>query len=161
MVLMSHIIVLTSHMMVPTITLFGTLNFYLFFKFNIYKKSYNTNITWDSTNITYLNSFVSCACTNNAWGGVRGTDSGVEWRQMLGWQVLSHMDIQWYAHPCGWGLGSLKRRMRAQIDDMRERERERKATIFLKLFFVKTNGVSQMHLKLALKVNMLYSLFLC
>ena len=125
MVPMLHIMVPTSHMMVSTITLFGTLNFYLFFKFNIYKKSYNTNITLDSTNITYLNSFVSCARTNIAWGGVKGTDSGVEWRQMPGWQVSSHMDIQWYAHPCGRGLGSLKRTMRAQIDDMRERERER------------------------------------
>ena len=45
----------TSHMMVPTITLVGTLNFYLLFKFNIYKKSDSINITLDSTNIT-LNS---------------------------------------------------------------------------------------------------------
>ena len=47
-------------MMVPTITLLGTLNFYLLFKFNIYKKKnqivlisnwiYNTNITFDDTN---------------------------------------------------------------------------------------------------------------
>ena len=35
---MSYMMVLTSHMMVPTITLFATLNFYLLFKFNIYIK---------------------------------------------------------------------------------------------------------------------------
>ena len=36
MVLMSHMMVPTSHIIVPTITLLGTLNFYLLFKFNIY-----------------------------------------------------------------------------------------------------------------------------
>ena len=45
--------VITSHMMVPTITLLGTLHFYLLFKFNIYKKSDSTNIILDSINITY------------------------------------------------------------------------------------------------------------
>jgi hypothetical protein len=40
-------------MMVPTIILFGTLNFYLLFKFNIYKKSYNTYIIFDGTYITF------------------------------------------------------------------------------------------------------------
>ena len=49
----------TSYMMVFTITLFGTLNFYLLFKFNIYKKSYNTNITLDSTNITYDDTYIT------------------------------------------------------------------------------------------------------
>jgi hypothetical protein len=39
MVPMSHMIVLISHMMVPTITLLGTLDFYLLFKFKIYKKN--------------------------------------------------------------------------------------------------------------------------
>jgi hypothetical protein len=53
MVPISHIMVPISHMIIPTITLLGTLNFYLLFKFNIYKKSDNTNITLDSTNITY------------------------------------------------------------------------------------------------------------
>ena len=38
MVPMSHMIVSISHMMVSTITLLGTLNFNLLFKFNIYKK---------------------------------------------------------------------------------------------------------------------------
>ena len=42
-----------SHMMIPTITLLDTLNFYLLFKFNIYKKSDNTNITYDSTYIKF------------------------------------------------------------------------------------------------------------
>ena len=40
-------------MMVPTITLFGTLNFYLLFKFNIYKKPDSTYITFDGTYITF------------------------------------------------------------------------------------------------------------
>ena len=39
--------VITSYMMVPIIILFGTLNFYLLFKFNKYKKSDNTNITYE------------------------------------------------------------------------------------------------------------------
>ena len=51
MVLMSHIMVPTSHMMVLTITLLGTLNFYLLFKFNIYKKTDSTSITYDDTYI--------------------------------------------------------------------------------------------------------------
>ena len=42
-----------SHMMVHTITLLGTLNFYLLFKFNIYKKLDSTNITYDGTYIIY------------------------------------------------------------------------------------------------------------
>ena len=42
-----------SHMMVSTITLLGTLNFYLLFKFNIYKKLDSTNITYDGTYIIY------------------------------------------------------------------------------------------------------------
>ena len=46
MILMSHIIVLT-------ITLLGTLNFYLLIKFNIYKKSDSTNITYDDIYITF------------------------------------------------------------------------------------------------------------
>ena len=45
-------------MMVPTIILFGTLNFYLLFKFKIYKKSDNTNITLDNTNITYDSTYI-------------------------------------------------------------------------------------------------------
>ena len=40
-------------MMVLTITLLGTLNFYLLFKFNIYKKSYNTNIIYNGTYIIF------------------------------------------------------------------------------------------------------------
>jgi hypothetical protein len=51
--------VLMSHIMVPTITLLGTLNFYLLFKFNIYKKSNSTNITLDSTNITYDGTYIT------------------------------------------------------------------------------------------------------
>ena len=51
--------ILTSHMMVPTITLLSTLNFYLLFKFNIYKKLDNTNITLDSTNITYDGTYIT------------------------------------------------------------------------------------------------------
>ena len=42
-----------SHMMVPIITLLGTLNFYLLFKLNIYKKTDSTNITYDDTYITF------------------------------------------------------------------------------------------------------------
>jgi hypothetical protein len=49
MVPMSHMMVPTSHMIITTIT-FGTLNFYLLFKFNIYKKSGITNITYDGIN---------------------------------------------------------------------------------------------------------------
>jgi hypothetical protein len=45
--------VLTSHMMVPIITLFSTLNFYLLFKINIYKKLDSTNITYDGTYIIF------------------------------------------------------------------------------------------------------------
>ena len=58
--------VLTSHMIVPTITLLdnGTLNFYLLFKFNIYKKSDNTNITLDSTNIIYNDTYITFDDTN-------------------------------------------------------------------------------------------------
>ena len=41
------------HMMVPIITLLGTQNFYLLFKFNIYKKSDSTNITYDCNYITF------------------------------------------------------------------------------------------------------------
>ena len=49
-----------SHMIVPTITLLGTLNFYLLFKFNIYKKKIDiTNITLDSTNITYISTYIT------------------------------------------------------------------------------------------------------
>ena len=53
MVLISHMMIVTSHMMVPTITLLGTLNFYLLFKFNIYKKLNTTNITYDGVYITF------------------------------------------------------------------------------------------------------------
>ena len=53
MVPMAHMMVLISHMIVPTITMLGTLNFYLLFKFNIYKNSNSTNITYDSTYITF------------------------------------------------------------------------------------------------------------
>ena len=53
MVLISHMMIVTSHMMVPTITLPGTLNFYLLFKFNIYKKLNTTNITYDGVYITF------------------------------------------------------------------------------------------------------------
>jgi hypothetical protein len=59
MVQISHIIVITSHMMVSTITMLGTLNFYLLFKFNIYKKSDSTNIILDSTNITYDDTYIT------------------------------------------------------------------------------------------------------
>ena len=53
MVPMLHMMVPISHMMVPTITLLGILNFYLLFKFNIYKKSDCTNIIYDGTYITF------------------------------------------------------------------------------------------------------------
>jgi hypothetical protein len=56
MVLISNMMVPISHMMIPTFTLFGTLNFYLLFKFNIYKKYItldNINITYDGTYITF------------------------------------------------------------------------------------------------------------
>jgi hypothetical protein len=42
-----------SHVMVPTITLLDTLNFIYLFKLKKYIKLYSTNITLDSTNITY------------------------------------------------------------------------------------------------------------
>ena len=48
------------HMMVPTITLFGILNFYLLFKFNIYKKSDSTNIIYDGTYITFNGTNLVC-----------------------------------------------------------------------------------------------------
>ena len=57
----------TLHIMVPTITLLGTLNFYLLFKFNIYKKSDSTNITLDGTNITYDSIYITFDGTN--WVG--------------------------------------------------------------------------------------------
>ena len=60
MVPTSHMMVPTSHMMVPTITLFATLNFYLLFKFNIYKKKKKT----DSTNITYDSTYITFDVTN-------------------------------------------------------------------------------------------------
>ena len=50
--------------MVPTITLLGTLNFYLLFKFNIYKKLNSTNITLDSTYITYDGTYITFDDTN-------------------------------------------------------------------------------------------------
>ena len=53
MVFMSHMMVPTSYMMVLIIILLGTLNSYLFFKFNIYKKSYSNNITYVGTYITF------------------------------------------------------------------------------------------------------------
>ena len=59
MIPMSHILVPTSYIMVLTITLFGTLNFLLLFKFNIYKKLNSTNITLDSTNITYDDTYIT------------------------------------------------------------------------------------------------------
>ena len=57
-------IVRTSHMMVPTITLLGSLNFYLLFKFKIYKKSYKTNIALDDTNIIYDDTYITFDDTN-------------------------------------------------------------------------------------------------
>ncbi len=51
--------VITSHIMLSTITMLGTLNFYLLFKFNIYKKSYSTNIILDNTNITYNGTYIT------------------------------------------------------------------------------------------------------
>ncbi len=56
MVPMSHIMVPILHMMVPTIKLLDILNFYLLFKFNIYKKYItlnNINITYDYTYIIF------------------------------------------------------------------------------------------------------------
>jgi hypothetical protein len=47
-------------MMVPTIILLSTLNFYLLFKFNIYKKY----ITLDSANITYDGTYTTFDSTN-------------------------------------------------------------------------------------------------
>ena len=64
MVPMSHMLVSTSHMMVSTITLLGTLNFYLLFKFNIYKKTDSTNITLDNNNITYDVTYIIFDGTN-------------------------------------------------------------------------------------------------
>ena len=53
-------------MMVPTITLFGTLNFYLLFKLNIHKKTDSTIITLDldSSNITYNSIYITFDGTN-------------------------------------------------------------------------------------------------
>ena len=59
-----HMMVPISHMMVSTITLLGTLNFYLLFKINIYKKSDSTRITLDSTNITYNGTYITFDGTN-------------------------------------------------------------------------------------------------
>ncbi len=42
-----------TYIMVHIITLFGILNFYLLFKFNIYKKLYNINIIYDCTYIIF------------------------------------------------------------------------------------------------------------
>ena len=56
--------VLMSHIMIPIITLLGTLNFYLLFKYNIYKKSDSTNITLGSTNITYDGIYITFDDTN-------------------------------------------------------------------------------------------------
>ena len=53
-----------SHMIVPTITLLGTLNFYLLFKFKIYKKTENINITLDNTKITYDGIYIIFDDTN-------------------------------------------------------------------------------------------------
>ena len=53
-----------SHMIVPTITLLGTLNFYLLFKFKIYKKIENINITLDNTKITYDGIYIIFDDTN-------------------------------------------------------------------------------------------------
>ena len=64
MIPMLHMILPTSHMMVSIITLLGTQNFYLLFKFNIYKKSDNTRITLDSTNITYDGTYITFDGTN-------------------------------------------------------------------------------------------------
>ena len=50
---MVQMMVPTSYIMVPTIKLFNILNFYLLFKFNIYKKSDSTNITFNGTYITF------------------------------------------------------------------------------------------------------------
>ena len=61
---MVHMMVPTSYIMVPTIKLFNTLNFYLLFKFNIYKKSDSTNIILDGTNITYGSTYITFDGTN-------------------------------------------------------------------------------------------------
>ena len=50
--------VLISHMMVYIITLFGIINFYLLFKFNIYKKSGSINITYDGTYIIFDDTYI-------------------------------------------------------------------------------------------------------
>ena len=76
MVRISHMIVPTSHMMVSTITLLGTLNFYLLFKFNIYKKTDSTNITLDNNNITYDVTYIIFDGTN--WVGTI-TKKGCMW----------------------------------------------------------------------------------
>ena len=64
MVPMSHMMVSTTYMMVSTITLLGTLNFDLLFKFNIYKKTDSTNITLDNNNITYDVTYIIFDGTN-------------------------------------------------------------------------------------------------
>ena len=65
MVLILYIIVLTSHMIVLTITLLDTLNFYLLFKFNIYIYIYiYIYIKSDSTNITYVGTYITFDGTN-------------------------------------------------------------------------------------------------
>ena len=46
------------------ITLLGTLNFYLLFKFNTYEKSDSINITLDSTNITDDGTYIIFDNTN-------------------------------------------------------------------------------------------------
>jgi hypothetical protein len=61
---MSHMMELTLHVMVPIITLFGTLKFYLLFKFNIYKKTDSTDIILDNTNITYEDTYITFDGTN-------------------------------------------------------------------------------------------------
>ena len=62
----SNIMVSTSHIMIPIITLFGTLNFYLLFKLNIHKKTDSTIITLDldSSNITYNSIYITFDGTN-------------------------------------------------------------------------------------------------
>ena len=61
---MSHIMVLILRVMVPIITLFGTLKFYLLFKFNIYIKTDSADITLDNTNITYDDTYITFDSTN-------------------------------------------------------------------------------------------------
>ena len=64
MVPMSNIMVSTSHMIIPTITLFGMLNFYLLFKLNMHKKTDSTIITLDSINIIYDSIYITFDDTN-------------------------------------------------------------------------------------------------